>query len=87
MIINKKQTVNAVERQKHNLCQCSKLIQTEYKSWHDRVRTEIYWKSCKRVVFDYPIKWNKHKFASVLGASGWNNCYRALLIDHYYRVV
>lgn len=70
MIINKKQTLNAVERRNHNLYQCSKLVQKEYKSWHDIVRTAIHWESCKRFVFDYPIKWNKH---SVIGTLGVGN--------------
>ncbi len=36
--------------------ECSKLIQKEYKSRHDRVRKEIHWELCKRLKFDITDK-------------------------------
>ena len=44
----------------------SKLVQKEYKTWHDWVGKVIYLELCKKLKYDHMNKWYMHKPESIL---------------------
>ena len=44
----------------HIISKCSKLVQREYKTWHDWVGKVIHWELCKKFIFDFTNKWYMH---------------------------
>ena len=54
------------ERVNYMLSGCSQLAQNDYKTRHHWVERVIHRELCKRLKFDYIIKWYKHKADSVL---------------------
>ena len=50
----------------HIISECSKLVQKEYKTRHDRMGKMIYWEPCKKFKFDHTNKWYLHNPESVL---------------------
>ena len=45
----------------HMISECSKLAHKEFKTTHDWVGKVIYLELCKKLKFDYSIKWCIHK--------------------------
>ena len=50
----------------HIISECSKFVQKEYKTRHDRVDKVIHWEMCKKFKFDHSNKWYRHNLAPVL---------------------
>ena len=44
---------------------CSKLLQKEYKTWHNKKKKLIHWELCKRIKFDHADKWYVYKQVSI----------------------
>ena len=57
---NRDETIN------HNISECNKLVQKEYKTRQDWVGKVIYWETCKKLKFDPMNKWYMHNPAPVL---------------------
>ena len=45
-----------VEKINHIINKCSKLVQKEYKTWHDWVGKVIHWELCKKFTLDQ-VNW------------------------------
>ena len=50
----------------HIISECSKLVQREYKTWHDWVGKVTHWELCKKFKFDHTNKWYVYNLKSVL---------------------
>ena len=55
-----------VETINHIISECSKLVQKEYKTWHDWVGKVIHREMSKKFNFDHTNKWYMHNPAPVL---------------------
>ena len=56
----KKETIN------HLVSSCSKIAQTDYKEWRDKVVSMLHWKLCRTYNLPTAEKWWEHKVDKVL---------------------
>ena len=45
---------------------CSKIAQTDYKEWHDKVASMLHWNLCRQYNLPTADKWWEHKVDKVL---------------------
>ena len=65
-VVTKKKTIH------HIISECSKLVQKENKSRHDRMEKVIHWELCKKVNYDDTNKSNWYKSEFILENETYN---------------